>query len=325
MYKNSIATTILIMCFQLTIVKGQQLQGDTIAYFHNGEISHDWKNYPTHKIFEGKTVLLQERFDKDRICRQYIRYNDSMFLYTEYYQYPDSSEAYQRAWGIKREGLVRISNQTTGGVIVTFDPETYEEHRSSDTLLLPVDKWTFYYPNGQKEREGQYVNYKRYGDWLFYDAFGNVNKRVVYKNGVAEAIEYVNRIGEKSIEATRAALQHAWLIHPREGERFEPKFKGYKSLQKTDGVSGIGDMYRFKSNGTLEYTKTRLDDVEYKQVADGIAIIRKYEEIKQLHGKWKLLNHHQIEINLENQTELFEIEYISDKLSRWRKVNAGDR
>lgn len=133
MYKNSIATTILIMCFQLTIVKGQQLQGDTIAYFHNGEISHDWKNYPTHKIFEGKTVLLQERFDKDRICRQYIRYNDSMFLYTEYYQYPDSSEAYQRAWGIKREGLVRISNQTTGGVIVTL---TRKRMKSTGLLTL---------------------------------------------------------------------------------------------------------------------------------------------------------------------------------------------
>ncbi len=140
-----------------------------------------------------------------------------------------------------------------------------------------------------------------------------------------EAIEFVNRIGEKSIEATRAALQHAWLIHPREGERFEPKFEGYKSLHKTDGVSGIGDMYRFKSNGALEYTKTKLDDVEYKQVADGIAITRKYEEFKPIHGKWKLPNHHQLEINLENQTELFEIEYVSDKLSILKKVNPGDK
>lgn len=315
---------LLLGCyFQLTSISAQTAESDTIGFLHHETITYNWKNLERYKIHQGKFLLLQEHFEPGRLAREFIRYNDTTFLYTEYYEQPDTSVQYKGlTWGIKREGLVVISNQTTG-TYSTFDPETYVEHINRDTLLLPFHQWTYYYPDGQKQTEGIYTNYKRQGNWKVYDKYGNLDQQIVYQNGVVQETTFINRIGAQSTAETSKSMQQIWLINDPAldgGYALAPKFKDYRFMHHVEYTGGAGDTYFFKEDNRLEYSKLKVLDTVYKQDDAGISATRIYDEVKSLHGKWKLINYHQVEVELEKEKVLFEIEYLSDKFLTLKKL-----
>lgn len=61
----------------------------------------------------------------------------------------------------------------------------------------PNGRHTYYWPNGQKRFEGNYIMGKREGDWNFFNEDGNVLVRVRYKQGIE--IRYDNVYIDKAI------------------------------------------------------------------------------------------------------------------------------
>jgi hypothetical protein len=164
---KEIAIIIFIIAAQVITGMSQTPGSDTIGLYANGIIGKNWQYFESEKTFDNKTIMLKERYENGRIFKEFHRYNDSIFLYTEFYELPDTTVRYRsETWGKKREGLVAVSFQTTGDTISTFNPETYEEHKYMDTLLLPISKWSFYYPGGEKKQSENFH--------MVYDtAYGN--------------------------------------------------------------------------------------------------------------------------------------------------------
>lgn len=302
----------------------QTMESDTIGHYHSGQISASWDRTTRHKLVQDKTLYLQEKYTNGNRACEYFRYSDSTFYYIEYYELPDTSDRYRWSfWGIKREGMVAISNQHSTDTIVTFNPETYEEHEFFDTLLLPVGKWQFYFPDGKKRAIGSYKHYLKEGEWLYYDAFEQPNSTIQYNKGVAENIVYNNVTGHKSLEATTFALQQFWLIHDYSANGSytpNPFFKDYRFLYAAPAVSGVGEIYHFRPNGVLGFTQTKVVKTDYLKGVEGLSIIQKYDIGKNTTGSWRLLNYHQLEIILDNQKVVYEIEYLSDGFMRWKII-----
>ncbi|MBL7809727.1 MAG: hypothetical protein JNN28_18040 [Saprospiraceae bacterium] len=322
MKKRIITLNILLLLVLPTWA--QTMESDTIGHYHSGQISASWDRITRHKLVQDKTLYLQEKYANGNQACEYFRYSDSTFYYMEYYELPDTSDRYRWSfWGIKREGMVVISNQHSTDTIVTFNPETYEEHEFFDTLLLPVGKWQFYYPNGTNRAIGSYKHYLKEGEWLYYDAFQQPDSTIQYNKGVAENIVYNNVTGHKSLEATTCALQQFWLIHDRSafgGLATNPEFKDYRFLYPTPGISGVGDIYQFRPGNELRFNQTKVVSTEHKKVDEGLSIIQKYDITQNLEGTWKLLNYHQLEIILDNQKVVYEIEYLCDGFMRWKII-----
>jgi hypothetical protein len=316
--------TLNILLLQILTIWAQTMESDTIGHYHSGQISASWNPFTRHKLVHDKTLYLQDKYANGNRACEYFRYSDSTFYYMEYYESPDTSDRYMwNTWGLKREGMVVISNQHSKDTIVTFNPETYEERMFFDTLLLPVGKWQFYFPDGKKRAEGSYQHYQKAGEWLFYDAFELPDLTIPYNKGVAENIVHNNVTGHKSLEATGFNLQQFWLIHDYSangGQEPNPAFKDYRFLYPTPGISGVGEIYHFRPNGVLGFTQTKVVKTEYVKGDEGLSIIQKYDIVKNTTGAWKLLNYHQLEITLENQKMVYEIEYLSDRFMRWKII-----
>lgn len=317
---------ILILIYK-GVVLGQTANVDTIGFYHNGKIEYNWRALKRDKIFDEKTFFLQEKYANGDIHKEYFRNNDSTFLYTEYYENPDTTVEYKSAsWGKKREGYVMVSNQTTGDTILVINPATYTERRYMDTLLLPIKQWAFYYSNGNKKAEGEFLDGKRHGSWKFYDEFQNLNQNIKYKIGRIETIELINRIEEKSFEITKKEINGMWIIPDpaaNGGNTPNPKFDVYRFMNKIEKINEIGDIYNFAKNGEVEYTKTKIVKTEYKDTEKGLSIIRKFDVVEKSKGNWTLINYHQLEMTLEGKKELFEVEYISENDLRLRKIKTA--
>ena len=314
----------ILMLIYKGVIFGQTANVDTIGFYHNGKIEYNWKALKRDKTFDEKTFFLQEKYANGNICKEYFRNNDSTFLYTEYYENPDTTVEYKSpSWGKKREGYVMVSNQTTGDTIVVISPATYEESRYMDTLLLPIKQWTSYYLNGNKKTEGEFLDGKRHGLWKFYDEFQNLNQKIKYKIGGIETIELINRIEEKSFEITEKEINGMWIIHDpaaNGGYTPNPKFNDYRFMYKIEKINGIGDIYNFVESGELEYTKTKIVKTEYKDTEKGLLINRLFDKVEESKGSWVLINYHQLEMTLVGKKELFEVEYISENKLRLRQI-----
>lgn len=322
-----IAFAFVLMLIHKGLIFGQTANIDTIGFYHNGTIEYNWKALKRDKTFDEKTFFLQEKYANGNIYKEYFRNNDSIFLYTEYYESPDTTVEYKSAsWGKKREGYVMVSNQTTGDTIVVISPATYAERRYMDTLLLPIKQWTFYYLNGNKKAEGEFLDGKRHGLWKFYDEFQNLNQKIKYNIGRIETIELINRIEEKSFEITGNEINGIWIIPDpaaNGGNTPNPKFNDYRFMNKIEKISGIGDVYNFVESGKLEYTKTKIVKTEYKDTEKGLSINMIFDKVEESKGSWILINYHQLEMTLEEVKELFEVEYISENKLRLRKIKTS--
>lgn len=76
----------------------------------------------------------------------------------------------------------------TGTFLYYYYPEntvkTKMEYSSNGTIAKSVS----YFPNGEKLAEGTYINKQKDGLWLFYDGYGHVISRDVFKNGYKHGI-----------------------------------------------------------------------------------------------------------------------------------------
>lgn len=305
---------LLFALLQVRTVAGQKMTGDTIGFYYNGQIQSDWQKQVRLKMHEGNTILLQEKFPNGNLSREFSRYDDSLFVFTEYYEFPDTTA--RTNFRIKREGLVQISNRVAGDTIILFDPETYEEHVYLDTLLLPAGNWAYYFPDGKVQGKGRFQNFRRQGLWQYYDEFGRMEKILEYDQGEIVAREYVNRILEHTNRSTLHALKRTWIIHEPEANgahSVDPAYINYRFMNAVDGLQGIGDFYNFLEGGTLEFTKTEVVDEEYRHTDEGLQMIQNYDIAEVAVGAWTLINDHQLQIELEGRVEIFEIEYLSDR------------
>lgn len=325
--RASLVILVFIAIFDITF--GQTAIKDTIGYYHNGEIISNWKYIKRHEVFNGKTFLLQEEYNNGKIHKEYFKNNDSTFLYVEYYEQPDSNVEYRiNSWGKIREGYVVVSNKQLKDTVTTTDPVTYEVHKFFFTLLLPIQNWIYYYPDGKTKAEGMFLNGLQHGVWKYYDSFQRLNQETVFSDGKIESSKYINQIEEKSSEITRKGISQIWIIpDPKSNGRdtSNSKFRDYKFMYKTEDIKGIGDVYWFNDNGILNYTKTKVVQTEYKEGEKGLLIIQKYDIVKESLGSWSLVKYHQVEIFLDNKRELFEIEYLSDDRLRLKKMIASTK
>lgn len=319
--------TIFVLFFMFiykSLVVSQVVNVDTIGLYHHGKIEFNWKYLERHKTFDEKTFMLQEKYPNGNTYREYFRNDDSTFLYTEYYEKTDTTIEYKGvSFGIKREGYVMVSNQTTGKTVSQINPATYTEYRFMHNLLLPTKKWTFYHLNGKKKAEGVFLDGKPHASWEFYDEFQNINQKVIYKDGIIETVQFINRIEKKSLEITKNEVNGIWIIHdPKANGGYipNPKLNGYRFMYKIDKINGAGDVYHFIENGELAYAKTEVVDTEYKDKKSGLSIIRKFNKVKESKGNWTLINYHQLEMTLDGKKELFEVEYISEEKLRLREL-----
>ncbi|MEQ1624754.1 MAG: hypothetical protein ABL870_08695 [Sediminibacterium sp.] len=325
MYNRKLKThLIILLVFHACLVSGQVQDSVVVGYYHDGVIVDHWQTTLRHKTFQHKTLLLQEKYSSGRIAMEFFRFNDSLFFYTEYYEFPDTSVQYPVAtWGVIREGLVQISTQNTGDTIVVFNPETYEEHLHMDTLLLPFGHWQFYYPDGKVAAEGDYLHFKRMGTWTYYDVFGESTKKVLYDHGNILETVFINAIEANSGEITLSKIQNTWLKHDLSVKPSyvpNPKLADFWFLYKSIGGNGIGDFYTFMEDQKLGYSKTKLVSTEYEKGDSGLNIKKYYDKVKTSKGYWTLIHHNQLEIILEGERLLFEIEYLSDMKIRLRKL-----
>lgn len=295
-------TVILLFLLNLSQSNGQQYLSDTIGHYYNGQISYEWPQFKMVKSFENRIIRFQTKYPSGRIAQEFSRYNNSSFLFTAYYEFPDSSIQFRGStFGIIREGLVQIVAGSRNDTIMQFDPETYEEYIYFDSLLLPIGKWTYYFPNGMVRLAGNYFNHKREGTWLMLNRFGTKEKTIQYVQGTPVSTQNDNHILEANVDTTRSYLKGIWRIGMADstGNDFDPNLLRYKFLDRQETVWANNDKYIFKD--------------------DCISLQRSNNIGKEQFGSWDLPAYNLLEITLNNQTERYQIEYLSAKIIIIRK------
>jgi len=48
---------------------------------------------------------------------------------------------------------------------------------------IVINKWIWYYPNGEKKEEGSFINGKREGIWKIYKENGTLKSNIFFKEG----------------------------------------------------------------------------------------------------------------------------------------------
>lgn len=312
---HKIGIILLGIFIQIGVTTGQSYYTDSLGLYSNGRVEFNWDSMKRHKLYNGKTFLLQEKYSNGTIHKECFRNNDSTFLYTEFHKEPDTTITYKgETWGIMREGLMVVSNQTTGDTIIQFDPDTYEAVIHTDTLLLPFKKWTYYYPNGNKKAEGEFVHYKQNGWWTYYNEFRGITKKIKYLSGAIKEVQTINKVEEQSLEMTQDFLLDEWIIPEPEmnGYKPNPGLEAFKFMYKNSSRNRAGEIFRFIENGTLEYTKTKVVSSEYKEGPNGLVIIPLTKTLQETSGTWKLIDYKTIEVNINNRIETYQIQYLSE-------------
>jgi len=76
-----------------------------------------------------------------------------------------------------------IINNKNEGKWSYYYPDGKLESEGYFKADVAVDKWTWYYSNGNKMEEGRFVNGKREGNWLLYNKDGTLKSSLVFKDG----------------------------------------------------------------------------------------------------------------------------------------------
>ena len=316
MVKIKCSLLIIAACFISTNVFCQLSESDTIGLYHCGQIAVSGVKVERHEIYEGRTVFWQRCYENGSKFIEYFRYDDTTFLYTDYYEKPDTAkDSYAPAGYRSRQGLVERSTRNMGYVITTYDAVTYEAFDYQDTLLLPVGEWIYYYPNGLKRAVGSFLHYQREGEWIYYNESENPQKIVIYQNGEIESVSYVDVLLNYDKGISSSVISSLWINRDlviRGGREVDPSFVNNKYLLKTDEVAGVGEIYRFLENGTLEYTKTEVVEKESKTINGVFTFLMKYDIVRETLGSWRLIGFDELEMIMDGTTVSYQIEYLSD-------------
>ncbi len=279
------------LCFCCCQLLGQGYPEDTIGYYHNGIIDYDYKKLKRNKLFEKKLMHLQEKYDSGKTSKEFIRYNDSTFLYTQYYDIsPPKKKRRSVNLGKEKEGLVLISHWTTGDTVTTFDAETFEEHWHFDTLLVPIGKWCYFYPHGGYKMQGNYSIDGKEGDWKYYNYRGYVEKTLSYHKNNVVGITNQNIILDKDVKRTEEYLIRDWMISS--GKK-PLSFNAYKYRGTKEQKKQVNVLYEFKEK----------DNVLIKRTG-------KYDDRKEERGTWRLIDFDHFEIELDGEKIIYTIDYI---------------
>jgi hypothetical protein len=304
MKKNII---LLCLLFKISISLGQS-NTDTIGHYANGIIHSNEPPYE-HKKYQYKTMFYRVKFPSGNIHKEFVRYNDTAFLYTEYY---DITDSFWRKH-IYREGLVSRSNYVSGDTIEGNNMETYEPLLFLDTLLLPIHIWVYRHPYGDSMAVGSYKNYKKQGQWRYFDEREREGKTVTFDEGVQTSVNYKNIVLTEDNEQIRNALQGIWTTSGI--SIYKVKFKSscdnrlliYEKIASEASVS----LSRFNNTiNFLNFAGTKLIATERKKGEKEALTIRDYAISEKKTGSYSV-NGNLLQINLDGNVENFEIIYVS--------------
>lgn len=321
--------------FFIFFVKNSQGQdfnlNKPIGKYHNGKIDFRYSELVQEYFeFNQETVLFKMNYENKKPHFEFNKFGDSTFVYREYFEKPLKIENEifgETTWDLKREGLVYMSDSCyCRNTIVVFDPETFEEFRYYDSLLLPIGQWKYYYPNGGIYMTGFYSKKGKTGDWKIYEessiySFPKVNQIKQYKNNLLVKDTFINVVLEQQIEIIDHILEGIWVFH-------DPEYNGgyivdsnYLHMMKIDYYGNIGDTYHFFKNKALHYEKITVAKTEYiKQEGGGLLINRLTKEPSKQNGTWNLIDFEILEIRLGHKIKKYKIVYLSDKVISLKKM-----
>lgn len=161
---------------------------------------------------KGKLFLFNKLDTMSQVQEQMIRNDDTSFLYTQYFKYPNL---------IERQGIVRYSNRYRSDSLIMFDTETYEPK----TLypFVPVGEWNFYYPNtphackdhnNHTKASGSYVDGKRHGKWSFWDNIATYNLlayEITYEDGKEIERNNLNKCLDNNLDSLVTQLENTYI------------------------------------------------------------------------------------------------------------------
>jgi hypothetical protein len=295
----------------------QTYESDTVGTHCNGVIyTVNTINSSHQTTFGGKAYLIEGNYPSGYLAYEFVRNDDSSFLYTEYYDLPGRRE--------KRQGLVVLSDVLTGDTIITFDPETYEESIYFPKYVFPTGRWVYFDSEFQEIFEGfkifgvfagYYKGSKRHGRWE-YNSYNIIDQAFVwYEYGKEVNRIYQNKINSKSTDSTAQALAGDWMIAPFvESEWCYTQIDISKTIRLVPVGEGYlsGEVYQFLSRGKLVvYPKEKIDEESRKTSEEGIIFWKDLAAIKPQTGQWRLTSYNQLVLEYGGKKLTFGIEAIT--------------
>ena len=152
----------------VTIINGL-IEGRHYNYYKNGNI----QSYV--EFLHGKLHGQEFHYLKNGKIRSEIVYrNDSLISQKDYYYKYTLLKGIQ-IWDIYNDSInpekFPINNLMSGNGNVFSNP-----------IIILHGYYTEYYQNGNKKFEGQYIDRKKNGTWIYYDTEENIEKKILYKN-----------------------------------------------------------------------------------------------------------------------------------------------
>jgi len=278
-----------------TLCSSQSIEKDKI--YATQFLDHIFLNNQLHTKVKkvGKaTIYILESNNNNEVTRELTRLSDSTFLYTEYY--PISFEKYVKNhgdFGINKQGVLVITNETLIDSTVMYNYDTYEPYPNprKRNILKPTGVWVEKYYMKYYKARGSYNSNGKHGEWNYYTSKLELDKTQTFKNGRLIKEEFINFLHYQSIEKTREVIQRTWSI-----------FKLQKALDIN--VSKNSDTYTFEEDGTFIYTINRLENRA-----------KLAEDIKK--GTWSLIDYQTVKFIIDNEETILNLKYMSDRKIRF--------
>ncbi len=292
--------SMLSFVWMATILFGQ-MPSDTVGIHCKGYImAGDYKQIMVNRNYEDRTLVLIEKFpNSEKVHREFVRFDDKHFVYTEYYEKP-VGDRYNTNYGKWREGLVYSSSIHSNDTLITFDPETFEENMYLYNYLIPVGHWQHFHSNGKLKFKGEYSRDGKEKEWTFYDQFGQLEKVETYEKNQRLMLKASNAIVKEDKQSTKEMLIGKWRFTDNEQydtKVLNPKFRNRIFMSTPNGEQKNSTVFDLKSNGKIIRT-------DY------------YETKRESKGKWKLKDYKTLEISIGKEKRIYEIESL--KLGKCR-------
>lgn len=268
---------------------GQLPPLDTIALYHKGSINYEKDKINRVKTYKGKTILHQVFHNDESLYKEYVRVNDSMYLYTEYYRI-DLKRLIRShgSNGKKREGLLLISRRTTGDTLTGFSAETFESFSYMDTILTPYGGWRYYGGYLKLKANGAFNQNGRHGNWSTRDQYGQTQTKYVFENNELVETLPLDILQHNSRDTTINYLIGNWRFSKTaayDSNGYFLRGRRHPELHK------IGETYILDKDGSLKINRYKYTD-ESKE------------------GTWQLLDD-ELHFIFEDKTEKYKLQYLT--------------
>ena len=173
--------------------KQQKLETQKLAERQNSIIILEKKLGKQKKLLDARETELEKRLKEVEILEKKLVEKKAILDATEAKKLVDKKNAEKNA---EKERLAKLGLSKEEGEYKDGKKDGLWSYYDLNGLKLReimfengMDLyWTFYKPNGKKEKQGKMVNGKEEGNWTFFDENGIKERETEHKSGVEEGI-----------------------------------------------------------------------------------------------------------------------------------------